>query len=37
VKAFGVYTGARALMADDVRVLPWQGFLEALWGGEIVE
>ncbi len=36
VKAFGVYTGPRALMIDDVRVLPWKGFLEDLWRGRIV-
>ena len=36
VKAFGVYVGARALVMDDVRVLPWKTFLEDLWSGRIV-
>ncbi len=36
VRAFGVYTGPRALVMDDVRVLPWKAFLEELWSGRIV-
>jgi predicted AAA+ superfamily ATPase len=35
VKGVGVYTGPRALVADDVRVLPWKAFLEELWGGKL--
>jgi uncharacterized protein len=31
VRAFGVYTGSRAMVVDDVRVLPWQDFLDMLW------
>ncbi len=36
VRAFGVYTGPRALLVDDIRVLPWQTFLGDLWSGAIV-
>ena len=36
VRALGVYTGARALVTDDVRVLPWQDFLGELWGGRLL-
>ena len=36
MKAFGVFTGPRALVADGIRVLPWKSFLEELWGGAIV-
>lgn len=35
-KAFGVYTGPRAMVVDEVRVLPWKAFLEELWDGRIV-
>ena len=35
-KAFGVYAGSRALLMDDIRVLPWKTFLEELWAGRIV-
>ncbi|MBM4060233.1 MAG: ATP-binding protein [Planctomycetes bacterium] len=37
LRAFGVYTGPRALVVDDVRVLPWQEFLGALWAGRILD
>lgn len=36
VRAFGVYTGPRALLVDDIRVLPWQTFLGDLWSGKVV-
>jgi len=36
VTAFGVYTGARALVMDDMRVLPWKSFLEDLWLGHVL-
>lgn len=36
VRAFGVYTGERALELDGVRVLPWQEFLDALWKGRLI-
>ncbi len=36
VKGIGVYTGSRALMVDDVRVLPWKTFLEELWAGRLL-
>lgn len=36
VKGLGVYAGSRALVTDDVRVLPYQAFLEQLWAGSIV-
>jgi predicted AAA+ superfamily ATPase len=36
VTAFGVYTGPRALVMDDVRVLPWKSFLQELWRGRIL-
>ena len=36
VKAIGVYTGLRALVVDDVRVLPWQEFLGELWAGRLI-
>ncbi|HVR73312.1 MAG TPA: DUF4143 domain-containing protein, partial [Planctomycetota bacterium] len=35
LRAFGVYTGKRALEEDGVRVLPWRDFLRALWDGVI--
>jgi predicted AAA+ superfamily ATPase len=35
LRAFGVYTGKRALKEDGVRVLPWAEFLRALWDGRI--
>ncbi len=35
LRAFGVYTGKRALEEDGVRVLPWGEFLRALWDGRI--
>lgn len=37
VQAIGVYAGARALVLDDVRVLPWQQFLEQLWAGKLLK
>jgi uncharacterized protein len=36
LRGLGVYTGARALVVDDVRVLPWKEFLENLWSGELI-
>lgn len=36
LKAFGVYAGPRALVADGVRVLPWKTFLGDLWAGRIL-
>lgn len=36
VKGLGVYAGPRALVVDDVRVLPWKEFLAELWDGAIV-
>ena len=36
VTAFGVYDGPRALVMDDVRVLPWKSFLGDLWSGRIL-
>ena len=36
VKGIGVYTGSRALMVDDVRVLLWKTFLEELWAGRLL-
>ncbi|MBK8100766.1 MAG: ATP-binding protein [Planctomycetes bacterium] len=36
VKAIGVYSGPRALVVDDVRVLPWQEFLGELWAGRLI-
>lgn len=37
VRAFGVYMGPRALVLDDVRVLPWKEFFERLWAGDLLE
>lgn len=34
--AIGVYSGPRALVVDDIRVLPWQQFLEELWAGSLL-
>jgi predicted AAA+ superfamily ATPase len=36
VTTLGVYTGERALQADQVRVLPWGQFLRRLWDGDIL-
>ena len=36
VRAFGVYTGPRALVTDAVRVLPWKEFLASLWAGDLL-
>ena len=36
VQGLGVYTGPRALVADDIRVLPWREFLEQLWSGGLI-
>ena len=36
VQGLGVYTGPRALVADDIRVLPWREFLEQLWSGDLI-
>jgi predicted AAA+ superfamily ATPase len=36
VHGFGVYTGSRALVVDDVRVLPWKAFLQQLWSGDLI-
>jgi predicted AAA+ superfamily ATPase len=35
VQTVGVYAGSRAMVVDGVRVLPWQRFLEELWGGDL--
>lgn len=35
-RAFGVYAGPRALVLDDIRVLPWKAFLDELWSGRVV-
>ena len=36
VSCFGVFTGERQLLIDDVRVYPALDFLKRLWGGEII-
>jgi len=36
VRGFGVYTGPRALVVEDVRVLPWRMFLDELWRGDLI-
>jgi predicted AAA+ superfamily ATPase len=36
VTALGVYAGPRALVTDDIRVLPWKDFLGDLWSGRIL-
>jgi uncharacterized protein len=36
VQGLGVYTGPRALLVDDVRVLPWRVFLRELWSGDLI-
>jgi hypothetical protein len=36
VTSFGVSTGPRALVMDDVRVLPWKSFVEGPWLGRIL-
>ncbi len=36
VRCLGVYTGDRPLLSNDIRVLPWKGFLRGLWEGAIV-
>ncbi len=33
---YGVYMGAQQVLVDDVRVLPVQDFLKALWRGELI-
>ncbi len=33
---FGVYTGQRAALWDDVRVLPVREFLQRVWEGEVI-
>lgn len=33
---FGIYTGERAALWDDVRVLPVEDFLHKLWDGEVI-
>ncbi len=33
---YGVYTGQRAALWDDVRVLPIADFLHGLWAGEVI-
>ncbi|MBI5850541.1 MAG: ATP-binding protein [Planctomycetes bacterium] len=35
-KAYGVYTGARAMVSDDIHVLPWRDFLTRLWDGRLL-
>ena len=35
VFTFGVFAGKRALVEDQVRILPWREFLELLWAGEV--
>lgn len=36
IKTFGVYAGARAMLVDDIHILPWQDFLNQLWGGQLL-
>lgn len=36
VTGFGVFAGPRAMVMDDVHVLPWKAFLERLWDGLIL-
>lgn len=33
---FGVYTGERAALWDDVRVFPVEHFLQGIWEGEVI-
>lgn len=36
VRLLGVYTGARAMVQEGVRVLPWRDFLAQLWTGRLL-
>ncbi len=36
VKSYGIYTGERELLVDDIRILPWRRFLQLLWEGEMI-
>lgn len=36
MRMFGVFAGPRAQVVDDVRVLPWQRFVEDLWAGKVL-
>jgi hypothetical protein len=36
VQTYGVYTGDRPAMVDDVHVLPVQDFLKDIWDGTII-